>query len=66
MVRKFIQAIKIWKDMVVSPIQIMTIDETISELENGRSIARFGDGEMDLIKGGSEDINRQTLSWQMN
>ena len=54
MVRKFIQAIKIWKDMVVSPIQIMTIDETISELENGRSIARFGDGEMDLIKGGSE------------
>lgn len=40
-------------NMTKSPIHIMTIDETLAELEKGRSIARFGDGEMDIIIGKS-------------
>lgn len=40
-------------NMVKSPIHIMSIDETLDELEKGKSIARFGDGEMDIITGKS-------------
>ena len=42
---------KIKNKIKKSTIQIMSIDETLDCLEEGKSIARFGDGELDLILG---------------
>ena len=36
-----------------SGLRVMDINDTLSELEKGKSMARFGDGEMELIKGNS-------------
>lgn len=46
-----------------SSIQIMTIDETLDCLERGLSIARFGDGEFNIIAGGG--IAYQTVDVQL-
>lgn len=45
------EAEKIKNKIQKSTIQIMSIDETLDWLEEGKSIARFGDGELDLILG---------------
>ena len=48
---KVIERERIKFEIKRSTIQIMTIDETLDYLEKGGSIARFGDGELDLILG---------------
>ncbi|MBR3134492.1 MAG: SP_1767 family glycosyltransferase [Clostridia bacterium] len=41
------------QEMQKSPITIMNIEDTINKIKTERkSIARFGDGELDIIKGG--------------
>lgn len=44
---------KIINEIENSDIHILTTDETLDRLESGESIARFGDGELDVILGGS-------------
>lgn len=41
------------KDMEKTNIKILNIEESLNLLNNGKSIARFGDGELDIIKGKS-------------
>lgn len=48
---KVIERERIKFEIKRSTIQIMTIDETLDYLEKGGSIARFGDGELDIILG---------------
>ncbi len=52
---------KIKKEIRNSTIKIMTIDETLDQLEKGMSIARFGDGELDVILGGRIGFQSQDV-----